>query len=54
MIFCLYIISGGSFGFSSLAVVSNFLCGSLFSFLLGVYLRLESLGHMVTLCLIVK
>ena len=31
----------------------NFPCGHTFSFLLGIYLRLQMLGHMVTLCLII-
>ena len=29
----------------------KFLCGHVFSFLLGMYLGVELLGHMVTLCL---
>ena len=29
--------------------MSNFLCGHMFSFLLGLYLGVELLGHMVTL-----
>ena len=32
----------------------NFPCGHTFSFLLGIYLRLQMLGHMVTLCLIIE
>lgn len=31
--------------------VYQFLCGRLFSFLLDVYLAVELLGHVVTLCL---
>lgn len=33
--------------------VSKFLCRHMFSFLLRIYLGLELLGHMVTLCLII-
>lgn len=33
-------------------LVSKFLCGIMFSFLLGTYLEIDLLGHRVTLCLI--